>query len=293
MSASIHGRSAQRGGILLVTASAIVFSFAGVLTKAIESDAWTITCWRGLLGGSLIVIYVAWLNRGKPVRRVFRLGWHGWGLATVGSLASLAFIFAFKLTYVANVAVIYSIAPFIAAGLGWLFLNENFRLATFIAAACSLVGVVVVVAGGIGSGNLLGDGVALLMTFGNALYVVLIRMFKDTPVVLAGGISGLQLFIVGWFVVDPLAVSPSDAVLLVLFGLSFAVAVVLWTEGTRLMPAAQASLLGSAETPFAILFAWLLLAELPPAASFIGGTIVLTAVFANAVRDFTQVTSAP
>ena len=131
------------------------------------------------------------------------------------------------------------------------------------------------------------------MTFGNALYVVLIRLFKDTPVVLAGGVSGLQLFVVGWFVVDPLAVSRSDAVLLTLFGLSFAVAVVLWTEGTRLMPAAHASLLGSAETPVAILFAWLLLAELPPAASFIGGTIVLTAVLVNAVRDFTQVTPRP
>ncbi len=293
MTASIDGRSAQRVGILLVTASAIVFSFAGVLTKAIESDAWTITCWRGLLGGSLIVIYVAWLDRGKPLRRVFGLGWHGWILATVGSFASLAFIFAFKLTYVANVAVIYATAPFLAAGLGLLFLKERVRPTTFIAAGISLLGVIVVVTGGLGSGSLLGDGVALLMTLGNALYVVLIRLFKDTPVVLAGGVSGLQLFVVGWFVVDPLAVSQSDAVLLTLFGLSFAVAVVLWTEGTRLITAAQASLLGSAETPFALLFAWLILAELPPGASFIGGAIVLTAVFAHAAWDFAQVTHTP
>jgi drug/metabolite transporter (DMT)-like permease len=293
MSVPIDGRRAQRVGILLVSASAIVFSFAGVLTKAIGSDAWTITCWRGLLGGSLIVLYVAWLGRGKPMRRVFRLGWHGWILATVGSFASLAFIFAFKLTYVANVAVIYAIAPFIAAGLGWVLLKEHFRPATFLAAGISLLGVVVVVAGGLGSGSLLGDGVALLMTLGNALYVVLIRMFKDTPVVLAGGVSGLQLFLAGWFVVDPLAVSQPDAILLTLFGLSFAVAVILWTEGTRLIPAAQASLLGSAEAPFAILFAWLLLAELPPVASLIGGAIVLAAVFAHAVRDFARVPSAP
>jgi drug/metabolite transporter (DMT)-like permease len=293
MNLPIDARSAQRAGILLVTASAIVFSFAGVLTKAIESDAWTITCWRGLLGGSLIVLYVAWLDRGKPLRRVFGLGWHGWILATVGSFASLAFIFAFKLTYVANVAVIYATAPFLAAGLGVFLLKEHIRPTTFIAAAISLLGVIVVVAGGLGSGNLLGNAVALLMTFGNALYVVLIRRFRNTPVVLAGGVSGLQLFVVGWFVVDPLAVSPSDAVLLTLFGLSFAVAVVLWTEGTRLIPAAQASLLGSAETPFAILFAWLLLAELPPAASFIGGAIVLTAVFVHAVRDLAQVRPGP
>ena len=49
-----------------------------------------------------------------------------------------------------------------------------------------------------------------------------------------------------------------------------------------LIPAAEAGLLGSAETPFATLLAWLLLAELPPAASFIGGAVVLAAVFGHA-----------
>jgi drug/metabolite transporter (DMT)-like permease len=146
----------------------------------------------------------------------------------------------------------------------------------------SIVGVLVVVAGGLGTGTLGGDAVALLMTLGNALYIVLIRKFRDSPVVLAGGISAFQLFCVSWLFADPLTVSQSDAVLLALFGISFAVAVVLWTEGTRLIQAAEAALLGSAETPFAILLAWLLLAELPPPTSFIGGGIVLATVLTHA-----------
>jgi len=293
MNASFIGPSARRLGILLVAASAVVFSFAGVLTKAIESDAWTITCWRGLIGGSLILLYLAWLDRGKPLRRMFRLGWRGWALATVGSLASLAFIFAFKLTYVANVAVIFATAPFMTAGLGWICLQERFRTATLVASLVSLAGVALVVTGGIDSGKLLGDAIALLMTLGNAFYVVLIRMFKDTPVVLAGGVSGLQLFVVGWFVVDPFAVSRSDVILLVLFGLSFAIAVVLMTEGARLIPAVEASLLSAVETPFAVLLAWLILAELPPATGFAGGALVLAAVFAHAARDFAEPSRAP
>lgn len=91
-------------------ASALVFSLSGVLTKSIEADAWTIACWRGLLGGVLIATYVAWSGRRKPIYQVFRVGREGWVLASVGSLASLAFIYAFKLTYVANVAVIYATA---------------------------------------------------------------------------------------------------------------------------------------------------------------------------------------
>ena len=288
MNQSTIRRDAHAVGVVLVVASALAFSLAGILTKLIDADAWTISCWRGLVGGVLIAAYVAWLGRDKPLRGTFRLGWQGWLLATVGSAASLAFIFAFKLTYIANVAVIYATVPFMAAALSWWLLREKFKRRTTIAATVSIVGVIIVVGGGLGSTNLIGDAVALLMTLGNALYMVLIRVFRDSPVVLAGGVSALQLFVVGWFVVDPLSVSVQDASLLVLFGVSFAVAVVLWTEGTKLIPAAEAGLLGTAETPFAIILAWLLLAELPPIASFVGGGIILAAVLAHARRDLVQ-----
>lgn len=285
---TVVSRNAHLLGVFLVIASALVFSLAGVLTKTIAADAWTIACWRGLVGGLLIAAFVAWLGRDKPPKQTFRLGWQGWLLASVGSLASLAFIFSFKMTYVANVALIYATAPFMAAGLGWWFIRERFRLRTLVAAVFSLVGVTVVMAGGLGSVNILGDMIAFAMTFGNALYMVLVRVFRDISAVWAGGVSALQLFAVSWLVVDPLAVTPEDALLLLLFGISFAVAVILWTEGTKLIPAAEAGLLGTAEIPFAVLLAALLLTELPPIASFVGGSIILAAVFAHAAVDASQ-----
>ncbi len=194
----------------------------------------------------------------------------------------------FKFTYVANVAVIYATAPFMTAGLSWWLIREKVWLRTFVCAVFSLIGVAIVVSGGVGSGKTFGDSVALLMTLGNAFYMTLIRVFRDSPVVLAGGVSALQLFVVGWFVIDPFDVSRHDVALLILFGVSFAIAVILWTEGTRMIPAAEAGLFGSAETPFTILLAWLLLSELPPVASFVGGAIVLTAVFTHAGLDLAR-----
>lgn len=272
-------------GSLLVLASALMFSLSGVLTKAIAADGWVIVCWRGLIGGLAIALYVE-VRRGAASRNAaFGLGWHGWLLATVGSAASITFIYSFKLTYVANVAIIYATAPFMAAALGWWLMRESVAFRTMMAAAVSIAGVGVIVSGGLGAFNLRGDLLAVLMTFGNAVYMVLIRKFSHVPVVWAGGASSLQLFVVGWFLGDPLAVSGQDVVLLVVFGLAFAIAVVLWTEGTRLIPAAQSGLLGSAETPFAILLAWMFLAELPPQVSFIGGSIVILAVVWHALLD--------
>ena len=272
-------------GIVLVLLSALAFSLTGILTKAISADVWTILGWRGLVGGLLITAYAGWLGRRKPLHETFRLGWRGWVLASVGSVASIAFIAAFKMTYVGNVAIIYATAPFLAAAIGWLVMRERFRRRTLAAALVSLAGIGVVFAASLNTGNLLGDAMALLMTLSAATYMVLIRKFKDSPVVLAGGATGLQVFVLSWFVTDPLAVSGHDLMLLAAFGCTFAVAVITWTEGTRRVAAAEAGLLGCAETPFATLLAWILLSELPPAASLLGGAVVLAAVLLHAGWD--------
>lgn len=269
-------------GLVLVLASAVMFSLAGVFTKAIAADQWVILTWRGLIGSILIFAYVLW--RREP--QGLRLGWRGWMLATVGSLASITFISAFKMTYIANVTVIYAIVPFVAAGLEWLLLRERVNLRTMWAAMACTVGIGILVSGTIGSPNLAGDGMAFLMMLFNALYVVLIRVFKGTPAVLAGALASIQLFLLGWLVSEPLSVSAHDMVLLVLFGFSFAIASVLWTEGAKLIPAAEVGLIGAADIPIAIGLAALLLRELPPAASLAGGGIVVAtlAVYALAGR---------
>lgn len=273
-------------GTILVSSSAAVFGLTGVLTKSIHADPLTITCWRGLISAIFIAGYVLWRRHRSGVRSSLRLGWRGWLLAVEGALASIAFIAAFKFTYVANVAIIYATAPFVTALLAFALVGENVRPQTLVAAAVSLGGVAIMVWSGFGTGSLFGDGLAFLMTIGAALYMVMVRTFQDTPVVWAGAVSAFLLFCLGWFVTDPLAVSARDAVLLAAFGMSFALASILWTEGARLIPAAESGLLGSAEVPFAILFAFLFLSEIPPAASMAGGVIVLSAVFAHAGRDW-------
>lgn len=273
-------------GIILVSSSAAVFGLTGVLTKSIHADPLTIICWRGFVGSILVALYVLWRRHRSGGRESLRLGWRGWLLAVEGALASIAFISAFKFTFVANVAIIYATVPFVTALLAFLLVGERFRLQTLAAAAVSLCGVAIMVWSGFGSGNLFGDGLALLMTMGSALYMIMVRAFRDTPVVWAGAVSAFLLFVLGWFVTDPLAVSSRDTVLLVTFGACFALSSILWTEGARLIPAAESGLLGSAEVPFAILFAFLFLGEVAPAASLIGGAIVLAAVFAHAGRDW-------
>ena len=272
-------------GPALVLGSAVLFSLSGVLTKAIDAGSWTILTWRGLIGGVLIGAYVWFKARRDSQQQRVRLGWKGWLVATVGAIGSITFIVSFKNTFVANVSVIYATIPFIAALLERAVLGEPVRSRTIKAAIASLIGVVVIVGGSIGSPNLLGDAMALAMVGLNALYMVLIRAVPDTDPVLAGAAGGPMLFVAGWLLIDPLDVTRPDVILLVLFGVVFAGATVLWIEGTKLIPAAESGLLGSAETPVAIALAWLILSEAPPIASIAGSLVVLVAVLGHAYAD--------
>jgi len=275
-------------GVLLVLCSTVFFSLSGTLTKLITSNTWTIISWRGAISVVFIGLYVLWTNRSEPLRKKFNLGWRGWLLASVGSVGSVAFIASFKLTFVANVAIIYATAPFIAALFAWVLIHEKIRPITLTAALASLIGIAVTVYGGLALGNSLGNLLALIMTISMALYMVLIRIFTHTPVVLAAAASSLQLLLIGLLLDKPFAVSIQDFYLLLLFGITFSIAAILLTEGTRKIPAAEAGLIGAAETPLATIFAWLILQELPPIASFIGGAIVLIVVIGHSAMDFSS-----
>jgi drug/metabolite transporter (DMT)-like permease len=283
MSPTTAVSTAHMRGIMLVVASTAFFALAGIFTKTATTDPWTIACWRGLVGGLAIAAYVFWKAEGGRTR--LWLDRRGWALAIVGALSSVAFIASFKYTYVANVAIIYATVPFMAAPMEWLALGHRPRFQTLIVALVSLAGVALMVQGGLGSGHWFGDALALLMTFGCAVYLVMVRAYTDVPVVWAAAVAAFLLFGAGWFIIDPLDVSLRDALVMSCFGLSFAAASILWTEGARLIPAAEAGLLGAAEVPMAILFAWLILSELPPLASVIGGSIVLAALFVHTGRD--------
>ena len=78
-------------------------------------------------------------------------------------------------TTVADVLVIYATMPFVAAGMALVINGERVSRRTLVAAGVAMIGVVVMVASGLGSGRLLGQALSLLMTATFALMAVLQR----------------------------------------------------------------------------------------------------------------------
>ncbi|MGE0279754.1 MAG: DMT family transporter [Rhizobiaceae bacterium] len=272
-------------GVLLILTSTAFFAIAGVFTKMVSADAWVIAGWRGLVGSVLISAYVFWRHRRESRPLQLRLDGRGWFLVVIGALASALFIVSLKNTYVANVAVIYATAPFMAAPIAWFVLRERVTTVMIVASALSLVGVAVTVSAGLGGARLAGDLLAVVMTMMFAIYVVAIKAFRDTPVQWAAALSAFVLFLASWIMSDPLSISARDLMLCSLFGFTFATAMMLMAEGAKMIPIAETALIGTLDVPFAIGFAWLLIGEIPPWHSMIGAVVVVTAVGLQAVAD--------
>lgn len=272
-------------GVLLVGISAVIWSTAGLFTKSVSADVWTILFWRGVFSAAFMFAYLFW-RHGRGVYQQFRnLGAPGWGAAILGAAATVCFISAFKHTSIANVGIIYATAPFIAGLLAWGLIRETTSRTTIIATALALSGVAVMLGGSVGTPNLYGDALALLMTVGMAGFMVLIRVYPQVPMVLAGTMGSVLLVVVALLFTDPFSVAASDLPWLIAFGSVFAAGTILLTEGTKLIPASRSALIGALETPLAPVWAWLFLAEWPPAATWAGGAIVMAAVVWSIRRE--------
>lgn len=275
-------RRTASAGTTLVLLSAAAFSTAGLFTRLVDADVWTMLFWRGLFGGAVIAAYVAWRDGTATAMTVRRIGWPGLAAAGCSTAATICFVNALRETTVADVLVINATAPFMTAGLAWALSGSPERRSTLMASGAALLGVLVTVAPTLGAGHLQGDLLALLMTLLISGMMVLIRHHRAVCMLPAAALSAFLCALVVWPLATPASASGETFVLLALFGtVQFGLGLLLLTLGARRISATRAALVGAIETPLAPALVWFAAAEAPPIAACIGGAIVLAAVFGD------------
>jgi drug/metabolite transporter (DMT)-like permease len=280
------GEKPSSAGSLIVAAAAVAFSTAGLFTRLISADVWTMLFWRGLFGGLLIAAYIIWRERAGTVAAFAALGRAGLLAASCSTIATICFIAALRVTTVADVTVIYAAAPFFAAGIAWAWIRARPGRITLLASAVALAGVVVMCNSAFSMGHMLGDLLALGMTVLMALMMVVIRKNRHVSMLPAACLSAIACAVAVLPLSHPTEVTTADLVLLGLFGTTqFGLGLLLLTIGSRLVSATRASLLANLELPFAPLWVWLAFGENPSSPTYVGGGIVCAAVLLDFMAD--------
>jgi drug/metabolite transporter (DMT)-like permease len=275
----------RRLGLAMVFASTLTWSTAGLFIRAADTDLATIIFWRGIFGvlgmGVVLLAFQGWAGLGS----FKRLGKAGWAYVLISVLTLPAYLASLHLTSIAHVAIIYATVPLMTACLAWVVLREAAPRSAIIASTIALLGAVIMV-GFSTDGTLLGDALALAMTVGMAILVVLARRNPEIPALAAGMLATfLTVLAAAPFVAS--AMPPADTiVILAIFGLSNSLlGFALFILGSRRIPAVETALIGALEAPIAPIWVWLMFGETPGPATLLGGLIVFSAVFWHILRS--------
>jgi drug/metabolite transporter (DMT)-like permease len=274
--------SQYRLGLILVTASAIAWSTAGYFTRLIPLDNWTLLFWRGIFAAIGIFLFMLARDGRKAWRQFGQLRGPGWLFAIVSGGGMIVYITSLTLTTVAHVAIIYCIVPFLAAGIAFVMMGERPTAVSMAASLVALTGVVVMVGFSGGEGSLLGDFLALIMTFSMVVIMIISRRHRDLPILAAACLSAILSSAASWPMAAHAMPPAGMMVALALFGLvNSAVGLALFTLGSRLIPAVETALIGALDVPLAPIWVWLAFGETPGRNTIIGGVLVFGAVLAN------------
>ena len=283
-------RSARRRGVLLVLTATVLWSLAGLFARLLAHlDVWTVLGWRALLGSASISVVglVEW-RRGR-LDNPFGFGRISPLIALLAMMAISAYTASVMTTTIADVMVIYATLPFVAAAIGWLVNRERVSPRTLIASAIALAGIVVIFANGLGSGRLLGQALSALMTLAFAGMVVLQRRQPKASMIAVNAIGALGSGLFGLINSPHPALGLTDFAVLFVFGLTtIGLSFVLFMEGAKSIPSAEAGLISLLDVVLGPIWVFLAFGENPGAMTLVGGAIVLGAALWRMAPDLAR-----
>jgi drug/metabolite transporter, DME family len=278
-----------RTGVWLVLASGVVWSLMSLALRQIESPStWAILFWRSAGTIPVLLAFMAWRAGGNPLPAIAKTGLAGvlGGLSLIVAFAGS--VYAVQSTTVANAVFLFTASPFVAALLGLALMREPVRAATWAAMALAVLGMFVMVREGLAVGALAGNIAAILSAAGFGAFAVMLRWGRvadSTPIVLLGALFTMAVSLAiltsrG----ESVVLSAADTGFALLMGsCCLAVGMILFTIGSRIIPAAEATLLSFTEIMLAPVWVWLFLGETASVGTFVGGAILLAAVMMNAI----------
>ncbi len=286
---STHQTDSHKYGVLFVFAAGVLWSTVGLGIRLIEDAVvWQILFYRSISLSLFLYIVIRIRSGESPFIQIRRIGWPAViaGLSLVAAYAGG--IYAIQHTSVANAMLLFATAPFMAAVLAWVVLKEPVRIATWIAIVVALAGIAIMVADKSGDVVLKGSLAALGSAFGFAIFTVALRWGKTGEMLPSVFLSGIFALIITFGICQllglSLTLSMHDGSIAMSMGVfQVGAGLILYTLGSRSLPAAELTLLSLAEVLLGPLWVWLFLGETASGYTLIGGAVLLSAIAGNAI----------
>ena len=277
-----------KSAIPIVLLAGIFWSFGPYVVRHIDQSQlipWQYLFTRGIVIFILLNVYL-FLNEGlKFYKNYLNIGTPGIiggaGLAT----AMITFIWSISNTTAAVTLLCLAAMPFITAMLGFMFLRERISITVWISILVATFGIIVMALGNVEKNTLPGLIFGLASALGFSIFSVSLRWRKNTPKFTTVAVAGLFccLFSSIFILINDLSFlsTNKNEALFATHGTLVCSGLILYSIGSKNIPATDLTLLSLTEVIGGIFWVWLPwlgINEVPSTNTIIGGFFIFVAI---------------
>ena len=201
-------------------------------------------------------------------------------------IAMISFIYSITNTTAAITLLCLAAMPFFTALLAFIFLKEQISLNVWISIVIATVGIIIMAFGNTEQNSLVGFVFGITSSVGFSVFSVTLRWRKETPKFTTVAFAGLFCFIFATVMIllkgQVFFSSSYNGSLFSLHGTLVCFGLILYSIGSKAIPAAELTLLSLTEVIGGIFWVWLPLFginEVPDTNTIIGGFFLFMSLF--------------
>tara|TARA_Y100001958_G_scaffold158539_1_gene156712 strand:+ start:43 stop:948 length:906 start_codon:yes stop_codon:yes gene_type:complete len=274
--------------IPIVLIAGLLWSFGPYVVRHIENAQevpWQYLFTRGIVIFIILNLFLYLEEGNEFLINYKKVGVSGL-IGGVGlGVAMISFIYSITNTSAAVTLLCLAAMPFITALLGFMFLKETISVNVWVAISLAAVGIVIMAIDNTSKNTIVGLVFGLLSSVGFAVFSTTLRWKKDTPKFTTVAIAGLFccLFSGTIIVIGDLNFLSTglNHALFATHGTLVCLGLILYSIGSKHIPAAELTLLSLTEVVGGIFWVWvpfLGINEIPSQSTVIGGFFIFVSI---------------
>jgi len=267
--------------VQVVLLAGILWSFGPLVVRYMESpdqSPWQYIFGRGLTIFLLLNLYLYFEEGLKFYKNYFKVGISGLVGGIGLGIAMITFIYSITNTTAAVTLLCLAAMPFFTALLAFLFLREQISVSVWISIIIATIGIIIMALGNTETNSIVGFIFGITSSIGFSVFSVTLRWRKETPKFTTVAVAGLFCFIFATIVIlikgQIFFSSSYNSSLFSLHGTLVCMGLILYSIGSKAIPAAELTLLSLTEVIGGIFWVWLPILginEVPDSNTIIGG----------------------
>ena len=278
----------EKIAIPVVLLAGSLWSFGPLVVRYIDQPnlvPWQYLFARGITIFCILNIYLIFEEGAEFYKNYFKIGLSGFVGGVGLGCAMITFIWSITNTSAAITLLCLAAMPFMTALLGFLFLKEKISLNVWLSIIIAAAGIIIMAFGNTNTGSLLGLMFGLISALGFSVFSVSLRWRKETPKFTTVAIAGLFCTIVSTLIIidskGSFLSSSYNEGLFAIHGTLVCLGLILYSIGSKVIPAAELTLLSLTEVIGGIFWVWLPflgINEVPTNNTIIGGFLIFMSI---------------